>query len=157
MSEEYCFEFPGTRDAFSKKLGMYPDNDRRYFYFDDYIVERAGENYRFGVERAGHSGGYWFSPEITEREDKLVLRGKLRYSDPWSEETGEKEQNKLADKLESILLFILLLPLIVIIKVVQWTRRLLHWVARRPLPKVLTTEEHLFDLMENYLGCTLIH
>ena len=66
MSKSYSFVFLGTKEMFLNQLNKYPNNNQKFFYFDDYIVEISDNEVRFGVARGGHSGGYWFVPTITE-------------------------------------------------------------------------------------------
>ncbi len=65
MSKSYSFDFSGTKEMFLNQLNEYPNNNQKFFYFDDYIVELSENEVRFGVARGGHSGGYWFVPTIT--------------------------------------------------------------------------------------------
>ena len=107
MSKSYSFDFLGTKEMFLNQLNKYPNNNQKFFYFDDYIVEISDNEVRFGVARGGHSGGYWFVPTITEHGGKTAFCGTIEYNDPYTSEKGVK---KIVNKIEKILLWIILIP-----------------------------------------------
>ncbi len=154
MSKDYIFEFNGTIQEFIKKLDLYPNNisfdGNKFYYFDDYIVKVVDNTIHFGVERCGHSGGNWFMPHVTEFNNRIEFCGTVKYYGP-VDDRGKMQ--KVLDGIGYVLLFILLLPIIVIIRLYQ----VVAWVVRKLLkreekmPK--TTEEKLLDLMINHLGC----
>ncbi len=146
MSKTYCFVFPGTREQFLKTLNQYPNNDRRFFYFNDYIVEVSDENIHFGVQRGGHSGGYWFKPTIEEIGDKLQFRGKLAYIE---NHTNDGRYQKFANKLYEACLFVILLPIFLGLKLYVFIKK----ITKRPIEKEETPEDRLFYLMEDLLNC----
>ncbi len=82
MSQEYIFEYPGTKQLFLDSLRKHSYSNSDFFYFNDYIIKIVGDKIHFGIERAGHSGGYWYVPEITEYENKIEFRGKIQYIGP---------------------------------------------------------------------------
>ncbi|MPM96756.1 hypothetical protein SDC9_143921 [bioreactor metagenome] len=137
---------------FLETLNKYPNNDHKFFYFNDYIVEISGDNYRFGVERGGHSGGYWFEPTITEMDDKLIFSGHINYIDFYS---NDKWYEKVVTKTEEGCLIIILFPLCLLIKIYALIRLIIRKIRRQPSIKEETTEDRLFNLMENLLNCTL--
>ena len=155
MSKEYVFEFNGTKQEFIKKLDLYPNNTsydgNKFYYFDDYIVKIVDNTIHFGVERCGHSGGNWFVPHVTEFNDRIEFCGTVKYDGP-VDDRGKMQ--RALDGIGYVLLFILILPIVVIISLYQ----VVAWVVRKlskkekQMPK--TTEEKLFDLMINHLGCT---
>ena len=67
---------------FLNQLNKHLNNNQNYFYFDDYLVELSENEIHFGVERAGHSGGQWFIPTITERDGKITFNGTIQYIGP---------------------------------------------------------------------------
>lgn len=149
----YIFEYPGTKEEFLKALDPFPGqryDSGNYFYLGEYIVKFVGENVHFGVARGGHSGGYWFIPQITEFDDHIELRGAIEYIGPRSDLTPI---GRLYDKIEMILLTILLSPVVLLVKLYT----LIEWVVRkllnRPKPKEKTEEDGLYDLMEHHFGC----
>ena len=151
MSKSYSFEFSGTKDLFLNQLKKYPNNDQKIFYFDDYIVELSENEVRFGVARGGHSGGYWFVPTITEFNDKTTFCGTIKYIGPHSNEKGIK---KIVNIIEEFLFWIILIPIIVIVKVCLFFSWVVRKIIKRTKPKEESLEDRLYNLMENHLNCT---
>lgn len=135
---------------FLNQLNKYPNNNQSFFYFDDYIVEISENEVRFGVARGGHSGGYWFVPTIIEFDGKTTFSGTIQYIDRYS---GEKGIKKIANKIEAILLWIILLPIILIVSLVFFFSWLVKKIFKRTKPKEESLEDKLYNLMENHLNC----
>ena len=135
---------------FLNQLNKYPNNNQKVFYFDDYIVEISDNEVRFGVARGGHSGGYWFVPTITEFDGKTTFCGTIKYVDPYTNEKGIK---KIINKIEEVLSWIFLIPIIAVIKVYLFFSWLTRKIFKRSKPKEESLEDKLYNLMENYLGC----
>lgn len=131
---------------FLNQLNKYPNNNQRFFYFDDYIVETSENEVRFGVARGGHSGGYWFVPTIIEFDGKTTFSGTIQYIDRYS---GEKGIKKIANKIEAILL----LPIIIIVSLCFFFSWLVKKIFKRTKPKEESLEDKLYNLMENHLNC----
>lgn len=150
MSKSYSFEFWGTKEMFLNQFNKYNNNDQRFFYFDDYIVELSNGDIRFGIARGGHSGGYWFVPTITEIDGKTTFCGTIEYVSLYTNGKGIK---KIVNKIEEVLLWIILFPVIIIVKVYLF----FSWVARKLFkktkPKEESLEDKLYNLMENHLNC----
>ena len=148
MSKEYAFEFFGTKEKFLEVLDQFPGNERRFYYFNDYIVERNGEEIRFGVERCGHSGGNWFIPKITEFGDRVTFVGEIQYIGP---EGIRSSGQKVSDTIGVFLLCVLLLPIVLIALIC----RAVAWCVRkiRGCSKPITTQDRLYDLMEKHSKC----
>ena len=151
MSKSYSFEFWGTKEIFLNQLKKYPNNDQKFFYFDDYIVELSNGDIRFGVARGGHSGGYWFVPTITEIDGKTTFCGSIKYMDPYTNEKGIK---KIANKIEEVLLWIILIPIIIIVTVWLFFSWVVRKIFKRTKLKEESLEDKLYNLMENHLNCT---
>lgn len=148
--KEYCFEFAGTREMFLEKLQPYPSNTREFAFYD-YLIDISESNYRFGVARGGHSGGYWFEPTVTELDGKLILSGRIRYIDSYSEgKAPPDEDNKTAKFITLVLGFPILVPVIAYALIEQLYKKL----RRQPIGTRETEEDKLYNLMENLLGCT---
>ena len=157
MSQEYTFEFLGTKEDFFKKLGCYNNNDNQFFWFDSYIVKIVDDEIHFGVERAGHSGGHWFISKITEFEDKIEFKGTIQYLGPqknsFLDATEESILKRVTDKFLVCLLYILVAPLVLIFYVFLFFKQLFDKICHRPTVTLKTKEDKLFDLMENQIGC----
>lgn len=154
MKKEYVFEFSGTKEDFLDVLNPFQHttslSDDEFYYFDDFIVKIVGEDIHFGVARGGHSSGYWFIPEIIENDGKTVFKGTIQYIGTNIVSNGKR--SKWDDIVESIL-FVLLLPIFLIIKLYMFFDWAIRKIIRKPKSKEKTTEERLYDLMENHLGC----
>lgn len=152
MSKVYTFEFSGSKESFLDQLNQFQNNNHKFYYFDDYIVELAGNEIRFGIARGGHSGGYWFVPTITESDNMTSFSGKIRYIGSYTEEKGIK---RILNNIDEILLFILLLPAIILIKLYLFFSWLVRKLFKRPKSEEPPSEEdRLYHLMEDHLNCT---
>lgn len=162
VAQEYIFDFPGTKQEFLNKLNIFPNNyysDGRFYYVDNYIVDVIGDEIRFGIERAGHSGGQWFIPTVTEQDGKLRLSGSVKYIGPINNSTAkDPTHKKVFYKISEILLYILVAPFVLIIYFIYKILEFFKWLKTRmfhkPSVKPLTKEEKLIDFMVNFIGCT---
>lgn len=150
MSKSYSFEFSGTKEMFLNQLNKYNNNNQRFFYIDNYLIELSDDDIRFGVARSGHSGGYWFVPIITELDGKTIFCGTIEYSSPY---TSEKGINKILNKIDEVLLLIILIPFLIILKVCLFFSWIVRKIFKRTKPKKESSEDILHNLMENYLNC----
>ena len=150
MSKEYRFEFCGTKeDLISKINTVFACSHALHFYCNkDYIIEIVDGEIHFGVERGGHSGGYWYVPTVSEYDGKTELCGKIRYIGP---EDDRSRIWKALDRIGVALWFIFLLPVFLVF----WLYAVMESAIRKicKLPKRKTTEDKLLDLMETHLGC----
>ena len=153
MSKKYIFKYIGSKESFLTTLSSFHTSNSRLYYFDDYIVEVLDEEIRFGIERAGHSGGNWFVSKFTEENNQIEFSGTIQYISPENSNTRTKVQ-KLLDKIGLFFLSILLFPILAISFVISK----IQWIIRkiRKIPNTKTTEDKLFDLMENRLNCQRI-
>ncbi len=148
-AKEYAFKFSGSKEAFLNHLCQLGNNNaRRFFYFDNYIVDIKDDGIHFGVERAGHSGGYWFISNFEEENSQIEFRGTIQYIGPENDRTRVQ---KFFDNLFVVLFCILAFPIILLLWVIGGVSEIINKMRKKPKP--LTTEEKLFDLMENCLGC----
>ena len=157
MSQEYTFEFLGTKEDFLKKLGCHKNNDNQFFWFHSYIVKIVDEEIHFGVERVGHSGGHWFISTITEHEDRIELKGTIQYIGPQDNSFSDKREEsvfkKCIGKFFEYLMYVIVAPFVLIVYVFLFFKKLLNKLCHRPTVSLKTKEDKLFDLMENQLGC----
>lgn len=149
MSKTYAFSYPGTKADFLEQLKRYPGNDCTYYYFDNYIVRSVDGNFSFGIGRGGHSSGYWYTPELTEKDGVLFFRGEIRYISFGSSSVEDKKE--LPEKIAFYVLFVLALPILLPIMLWLLIRKCFK---KAPDSKEPTQEEHLYDLMTGHLHCT---
>ena len=152
MSKMYVFKYIGSKESFLNTLNSFHTNNSRLYFFDDYIVEVLDDEIRFGVERAGHSGGNWFVSKFTEENNQIEFSGTIQYIGPENSNTRTKVQ-KILDKIGLFLLTILLFPILAIFFVISKIQWIIRKRRKQPNPKTKTTEDKLFDLMENRLNC----
>lgn len=150
MAKEYIFKYAGSKESFLNILDSFHTNNSRFYYLDDYIIEVIDDEIRFGVERAGHSGGKWFISKFTQENNQIEFRGTIQYIGPENNSTRTKTQ-RIFDTIWLILLYILLSPLVVIFWVISQIECLIRKIRKKPKPK--TTEDKLLDLMEKRLNC----
>lgn len=131
-------------------LNRFPDNNNGVYYFDDYIIKISENEICFGVARGGHSGGYWFVPTVTESDGKTIFYGQIQYIDSYSNEKGIR---KIVNRIGNFLLFIFLLPIILIFRVYQFFSWIVRKIRKKPKPKIESTEDRLYRLMEIHLNC----
>ena len=148
MSKEYIFKYAGSKESFLTLLDPFHNDNSRFYYLDGYIIEVLDDEIRFGIERAGHSGGNWFISKFTEENNQIEFRGTIQYIGP---ENSRTRTQKVFDKIEEILLYILLFPVIVIFFVISKILWLIRKMRKQANPK--TTEDKLLDLMESRFNC----
>ena len=151
MSEEYRFFYYGTKEMFFHQCNQCQ-------YINEYIIGTLDGEIKFGIERAGHSGGYWYTPTIIEYEDKIELVGTIQYIGPQS---NQDNRSKLKDKIITALLFIISLPFVLlfygIVKLIDFIKWLSAKISKKEKKITLKTkEEKLSDLMINHLGCSKV-
>ena len=157
MDKEYRFCYNGTKEMFinhcrygspDKRISNYPKGN---FQNENYIISTTDNKVQFGIERAGHCGGYWFIPDILEFDDRIELVGIIQYFGP---EDNRDSRTKRRDKIVVIVSTIILFPLICISKFIDFVGKISNKMTKEPKPK--TKEDKLFDLMINHLGCTKV-
>ena len=107
-----------------------------------------GDEVHFGIERAGHSGGFWFIPQIIEYENKIEFRGEIQYIGPVD---NRKKFEKLKEGILTGLFTVLFLPFVLIVVLASM---IYDKIVNRKKDRIKTKEDKLFNLLENYLGCT---
>ena len=153
MSKEYTFEFFGTKEEFMRKIvpnGSYTYSPKtKVYYIDAYMISISGDEILFGIQRAGHSGGYWYAPTITESDDRIVFSGKIKYIGP---EDHRSKPRKAVDKIFDICFTVLFSPLMLFLQLLVFVVWLVQKIAKHS-DEPLTKEGCLFTLMEKHLCC----
>ena len=119
MEKEYTFEFYGTKQQLLNKISSnILDNNfsnPKTFYIGEYMIYVTSDKIEFGIQRGGHSGGYWYIPAIEEFEDHLVLSGKIRYIGP---EDNRSKASKVISEIFFVLFIIFLAyPFIIVMRI----------------------------------------
>ena len=149
-AKEYAFRFDGSKEQFMNVLNSSQEDDRRYFYIDGYIVSVGLDEIKFGIE-GGHGGGNWFVSKFEEENGQIEFRGTIQYIGSKSDRT---KTQKFFDNFLLVLFEILTFPLLLVICIFGAVSTIINKMRKKPKP--LTTEEKLFDLMVNRLGCQRI-
>ena len=147
LIKEYTFRFDGSKEQFMNVLNSSPEVIRRYFCIDGYIVSVGLDEIKFGIE-GGHGGGNWFISKFEEENDQIEFRGTIQYIGSQSDRT---KKQKFFDSFLVVLFCIFAFPVILVLWIVGGVSTVVNKLRKKPKP--LTTEEKLFDLMENHLGC----
>jgi hypothetical protein len=92
-------------------------------------------------------------PTITDLGDRLEFRGEIRRVG--LNDNGGLHKGKI-NGVGEFLLFILILPMLLAVRVYLFVEWLVRKIFNRPKPKEKTNEERLFELMVNYFGCVVI-
>ena len=87
---------------------------------------------------------------ITELDGKTTFCGTIEYNNPYTSEKGIK---KIVNKIEEVLLWIILIPIIIIVKVYLFFSWVVRKLFKRTKPREESLEDRLYNLMENHLGC----
>ena len=157
MDKEYRFCYKGTKEMFinhcrygspDKKISIYPKGN---FQIENYIISTIDNKLKFGIERAGPSGGYWFIPDIWEFDDRIELVGMIQYIGP---EDTRDSKTKAKYKAIEVLLAIIFSPVFCLCKVIYFVEWIIGKIRKKPKP--MTREGKLYNLMINNLGCSSV-
>jgi hypothetical protein len=114
------------------------------------IPGESKNRFRIGIERAGHSnGGYWYCATIEETETGSRITGNVVFN-PDENDISQGSKETLWDKIQSVLLFVLLLIPIILLQI---GFRIYKWI--RHIPKELSKEGLLVHFMTKHLSCRL--
>ena len=119
------------------------------------LYEDTPNGFNLGIERGGHSGGYWYVATLTETEDGTEMRGEIVYRSLHGDGSYREatKWEKVKETLFVILVGLLCLIPILIIYAIQGILRLIGKLRRKPLEITLSTEEKLTRFMTEVMGC----
>lgn len=119
------------------------------------LYEDTPSGFDLGIERGGHSGGYWYTATITETEDGTEMRGEIVFRTFHGDE--EVRKNAKWKKIsEWILIVIFFLP-VLLIALPTWGIMLLIGKLRgKPVEATMSTEEKLIRFMTEVMGCSVL-
>ena len=171
MSKKYTFEFPGTMTEFLHMLDAIPAyrsnfGGKKHCSFDGYIVDIIDGEIRFGVNRAGHSGGYWYVPTVTEYPDRVVFCGEIRYMDAGHNSSNPPKPKNRSQRIGDAIFLILFSPFLLIAALflliivlfeslydfVRWTVCKIFRLPDKPSNE-RKHKRKLNDLMQRHLHC----
>ena len=144
----YTYEYPYKKEYLFEKL-----NNRKGCYHNycegEYLITLKNEcEFWLGVERGGHSGGYWYIAKIEEKNDKTIISGKIVHN---PDEEGKERSKTWRD----VVGFIIFSPLILMLNLIEIVVTLFSKIIKTQ-EKHLSTSDKLDKFMLNYLNCKKI-
>ena len=122
------------------------------------LYEDTQNGFDLGIERGGHSGGYWYIATLTETENGTEMRGEIVYRSfhgdgSYREATKrEKIQEKFFIAIEAL---ICLIPILVFYAV-GGILLLIGKLRGKPVEVTMSTEEKLTRFMTEVMECHII-
>lgn len=122
------------------------------------LYEDTPNGFDLGIERGGHSGGYWYVATLTETEDGTEMRGEMVYRSLCGDGSYREatKWEKVKETLFVILVGLLCLIPILIIYAIQGILRLIGKIRKKPLEITMSTEEKLTHFMTEVMGCSVL-
>ena len=122
------------------------------------LYEETPSGFNLGIERGGHSGGYWYVATLTETEDGTEMRGEMVYRSLHGDGSHREatKWEKVKETLFVILVGLLCLIPILIIYAIQGILRLIGKLRKKPVEITMSTEEKLTHFMTEVMGCNTI-
>lgn len=122
------------------------------------LYEDTPSGFDLGIERGGHSGGYWYVATLTETEDGTEMRGEMVYRSLHGDGSHREatKWEKVKETLFVIFMGLLCLIPILIICAVGGILRLIGKLRKKPVEITLSTEEKLTHFMTEVMGCNTI-
>ena len=106
----------------------------------EYLIRETESGFDLGIGRGGHQGGYWYCAAVAEDGSGSHISGRVVYR------TWDRKEIKLTwiDKIESAFLFVILLPLVLLVRIYR-----IFW------PEI-TDEERFVEFMTTKMDCELL-
>ena len=124
----------------------------------DLLYEDTPNGFDLGIERGGHSGGYWYTATLNKMEGGTEMRGEIVYrslhGDGSYREATKGEKAK--DIIFTVFITLLFLIPILIFYAVEGIARLVGKLRGKPVKWTLSTEEKLIHFMTEVMGCNTI-
>ena len=122
------------------------------------LYEDTPNGFDLGIERGGHSGGYWYVATMTETENGTEMRGEIVYRSLCGDGSYREatKWEKVKETLFVILVGLLCLIPILVIYAVQGILRLIGKLRGKPVEATMSTEEKLTHFMIEVMGCNAI-
>lgn len=142
--KQFNYVYYGTLEQFQSKV----QNNKGIFISeatmkDELYIYIEKNKLRLGLERAAHSGGYWYLADIDESENEVHFSGIIKYIDDIERAKEEKRKETIG----LIILLIIILPITIILFIFVIIRNILFgsYTKRR--------EILLEKFMVEYMGC----
>ncbi len=119
------------------------------------LYEDTPSGFDLGIERGGHSGGYWYTATLTETEDGTEMRGEIVFRTFHGDE--EVRKNAKWKKISEWILIVIFFFPVLLIALPTWGILLLIGKLRgKPVEATMSTEERLTHFMTEVMGCNTI-
>ena len=121
----------------------------------DLLYEETPSGFYLGIERGGHSGGYWYVATLTESDGVTEIWGEIVYRS--YHKNGEYREDTKGEKIREwlgIVLIVIFFSPVFLIALAIWGIMLLIGKLRgKPVEATMSTEEKLTRFMTEVLGC----
>ena len=122
------------------------------------LYEDTPTGFDLGIERGGHSGGYWYAATMTETEGGAEMRGEVVYRSYHKD--GKLREDTKGEKIREwlgIALIVIFFSPVFLIALAIWGIMLLIGKLRgKPVEATMSTEEKLTHFMTEVMGCNTI-
>ena len=124
----------------------------------DLLYEDTPNGFDLGIERGGHSGGYWYTATLNKMEGGTEMRGEIVYRSLHGDGSYREatKWEKAKDILFTVFIALLFLIPILIFYAVEGIARLVGKLRGKPVKWTLSTEEKLIHFMTEVMGCNTI-
>ncbi len=122
------------------------------------LYEDTPNGFDLGIERGGHSGGYWYTATMTETEAGTEMRGEIVYRSLHGDGSYREatKWEKAKDVIFTVFVALLCLIPILVIYAVQGILHLIGRLRGKPVEATMSTEEKLTHFMTEVMGCNTI-
>ena len=132
----FAFRCPYAPDVLMEKL----QQQVKLLTDREYLLRTTESGFELGIGRGGHQGGYWYCATVTADECGYVITGRVKYLS-WDDK--EVKMNWI-DRIEFAILFVLLIPLVIIVRIYRIFR-----------PEI-TDEDRFVGFMTERMDCDLL-
>ncbi len=124
----------------------------------DLLYEDTPNGFDLGIERGGHSGGYWYTATLNKMEGGTEMRGEIVYRSLHGDGSYREatKWEKAKDILFTVFIALLFLIPILIFYAVEGIARLVGMLRGKPVKWTMSTEEKLTHFMTEVMGCNTI-
>ena len=122
------------------------------------LYEDTPNGFNLGIERGGHSGGYWYVATLTESDGVTEIWGEIVYRS--YHKNGEYREDTKWEKIREwlgIVLIVIFFSSVFLIALAIWGIMLLIGKLRgKPVEATMSTQEKLTHFMTEVMGCNTI-
>src|SRR5690606_26511726 len=150
-SIEYIYPF--SKDQFIESI-----QNMQNRFIEDYIIKIIDkDHFMIGVQRAGHSGGYWYKAELNELESKTHIKGELLLLEGNNPTYRYTWFDKIRDFILISMIFILFWWIFILFWIIKQFEKWIQKLKGKPVIKDKTPIEKLDMLMIYRFQCERIN